>query len=198
MSHGVILALIGIQYAKNITVARSVAASITTLSENAKKSLFHVREIDTIVQWLATAEHVFTIGRLSNLGAAREAALKLKEVCYIHAESQEAGELKHGSLALIDETFPTIAFLSDSPAGEKTLSAIQEIQARNGEVLAVGPKKIVERSNATHNIIVPQVHPFLQALINVVPIYQLTYQIALVKQLPIDKPRNLAKAVTVE
>lgn len=192
-----VLTLCALAWAVDDRNARAVRASLGTVSENIRHVFGQEAQIASFVPLFST-QNLFTIGRVSQAGVALEAALKLKEVAYVHAEGQDAGELKHGSLALIEPNVPTIAFLQDSPSGRKTLTAIEEIVSRNGSVLAIGPATILADAAASHRIEVPSVHTLIQSLVNIIPTYLLTYHLALQKGLPIDRPRNLAKSVTVE
>jgi glucosamine--fructose-6-phosphate aminotransferase (isomerizing) len=128
-----------------------------------------------------------------------EAALKLKEISYIHAEGYPAGEMKHGPISLIDENFPTVAIAPDDEVMDKMLSNIEQIKARNGKILSItnkSSKKVIEISDDV--IIVPKTVNVLQPILNIIPLQLFAYYIAKKKGRNIDKPRNLAKSVTVE
>ncbi len=128
-----------------------------------------------------------------------EGALKLKEISYIHAEGYPAGEMKHGPISLIDENFPTVAIAPDDSAIDKMISNIQQIKARNGKIISVtnkDAKKVIDISD--DSIIVPKTIPILQPILNIVPLQLFAYYIAKQRGCNIDKPRNLAKSVTVE
>ena len=128
-----------------------------------------------------------------------EGALKLKEISYIHAEGYAAGEMKHGPISLIDENFPTVAIVSQDSTFEKMLSNIQEIKARNGRVLAIASEGSGRIDDVCDDVIrVPETLPILQPVLNIVPLQLLAYFIARARGCDIDKPRNLAKSVTVE
>ena len=130
---------------------------------------------------------------------ALEAALKLKEISYIHAEGYAAGEMKHGPIALLDRNCPVVAILTKGPVYQKTISNVVEARSRDCRVLAVGTegdqsiKKIVDEV-----IWVPKVDPTLSPLINIVPLQLFAYYVADLKGADVDQPRNLAKSVTVE
>jgi glucosamine--fructose-6-phosphate aminotransferase (isomerizing) len=139
------------------------------------------------------------IGRLYNYPTAMEGALKLKEISYIHAEGYPAGEMKHGPISLIDENFPTVAIAPDDSAIDKMISNIQQIKARKGKIISItnkDAKKVIDISN--DSIIVPKTIPILQPILNIVPLQLFAYYIAKQRGCNIDKPRNLAKSVTVE
>ena len=128
-----------------------------------------------------------------------EGALKLKEISYIHAEGYPAGEMKHGPISLIDENFPTVAIAPDDSAIDKMISNIQQIKARSGKIISItnkDAKKVIDISN--DSIIVPKTIPILQPILNIVPLQLFAYYIAKQRGCDIDKPRNLAKSVTVE
>ncbi len=139
------------------------------------------------------------LGRGINYPTALEGALKLKEISYIHAEAYATGEMKHGPIALIDDRMPVVAVTTASKLYEKTISNIQEVKARDGIVIALasyGDKEIAR--HADHVIYVPKTHELISPLVNVVPLQFLAYETADRLGLDVDKPRNLAKSVTVE
>lgn len=145
------------------------------------------------------AAHFLYIGRKYQYPVALEGALKLKEISYIHAEGYAAGEMKHGPIALIDASFPTMALAPDDSSYPKIISNIQEIRARGGPVLAVtteGNAKL--RPLVDHLIETPRNHSILMPLLTVVPLQLFAYHCAVLRGCDVDKPRNLAKSVTVE
>ena len=142
---------------------------------------------------------LFFIGRNTDYAVALEGALKMKEISYLHAESYAAGELKHGTIALIEENQPVIAVCCNEALSDKTLSNIVEVKARGAKVLALafkGNKKIV--SQADDVIFIPRTETIFSACLAVVPLQLLAYYAAKEKGCDIDKPKNLAKSVTVE
>ena len=145
------------------------------------------------------AQSMFFIGRNTDYAVALEGALKMKEISYIHAESYAAGELKHGTIALIQEKQPVIALCCNPSVTEKTMSNIVEVKARGAEVLAVaerGNQKIV--SLADDMIYVPKVDTLLAACVEIIPLQLLAYYVARENGCDFDKPKHLAKSVTVE
>lgn len=139
------------------------------------------------------------IGRRYSYPCALEGALKLKEVSYIHAEGYAAGEMKHGPLAMIDENFPTFAFATQGPMQEKTVSNLQEIRARSGKVLAIateGDESI--KQHADDIIYIPKTMEQTEPILHAVVMQLFSYYVAVAKGLDVDRPRNLAKSVTVE
>ncbi|WP_333793999.1 glutamine--fructose-6-phosphate transaminase (isomerizing) [Hyphomicrobium sp.] len=152
-----------------------------------------------LAQMLSKARDVLYLGRGSSYPLALEGALKLKEISYIHAEGYAAGELKHGPIALIDENVPVICVAPEDELFEKTVSNVQEVAARGGQIVLisdVGPDK-VGCPLAAH-VPVPAAHPFTNPLVYAVPVQLLAYHTAVQMGTDVDQPRNLAKSVTVE
>ena len=146
-----------------------------------------------------SSHSLFFIGRNTDYAVALEGALKMKEISYLHAESYAAGELKHGTIALIEENQPVIAVCCNEAVAEKTLSNIVEVKARGAKVLALafrGNNAIV--SQADDVIFIPRTEAIFSAILAVVPLQLLAYYAAKDKGCDIDKPKNLAKSVTVE
>jgi glucosamine--fructose-6-phosphate aminotransferase (isomerizing) len=139
------------------------------------------------------------LGRGINYPIALEGALKLKEISYIHAEGYPAGEMKHGPIALIDETMPVVALATGDQVFEKIKSNLQEVKARDGVVIAVTDRDPAELGGVCDEVIaVPTVSPLLQPVVNVIPLQLLAYYIGVRRGCDVDQPRNLAKSVTVE
>jgi glutamine---fructose-6-phosphate transaminase (isomerizing) len=139
------------------------------------------------------------LGRGINYPIALEGALKLKEISYIHAEGYPAGEMKHGPIALIDESMPVVALATGDQVFEKIKSNLQEVKARDGVVLAVTDRDPEELGGVCDEVIaVPSVSPLLQPIVNVIPLQLLAYYIGVRRGCDVDQPRNLAKSVTVE
>ncbi|MFG2528010.1 glutamine--fructose-6-phosphate transaminase (isomerizing) [Streptomyces sp. NPDC048516] len=152
-------------------------------------------EIKELSAAYSDAKSMMFIGRVRGYPVAREASLKLKEISYIHAEAYPASELKHGPLALIEPAMPTVAIVPDDDLLEKNRAALEEIKARSGRILAVAHQ---EQAKADHTIIVPKNEPELDPILMGIPLQLLAYHTALALGRDIDKPRNLAKSVTVE
>jgi len=158
-----------------------------------------VDAIRTIARHYKDANNFLYLGRGYNFPIALEGALKLKEITYIHAEGYPAAEMKHGPIALVDETLPVVFVATQDVYHEKIVSNIQEINARKGKVVAV-----VSDGDETVNIlaeavmVVPQAHEIVAPLLSVIPLQLLAYYIGVERGLDVDKPRNLAKSVTVE
>lgn len=146
-----------------------------------------------------SSDSMFFIGRNTDYAVALEAALKMKEISYIHAESYAAGELKHGTIALIEEHCPVIALCCNDKMTEKTMNNIVEVKARGAEVLAVTFKENTKMASlADDMIMIPKVNVLLGAPVEIVPLQLLAYYVAKENNCDIDKPKNLAKSVTVE
>ena len=156
-------------------------------------------EIPRLAKKYHASESMFFIGRNTDYAVALEGALKMKEISYIHAESYAAGELKHGTIALIHEGQPVIALCCNEAITEKTMSNIVEVKARGAEVLAVAHRENSRiLSLADDMIFVPRVQALFSAAVEIVPLQLLAYYVAKENNCDIDKPKNLAKSVTVE
>ena len=156
-------------------------------------------EIRTIAQRYFKATNFLFLGRGSMYPIAMEGALKLKEISYIHAEGYAAGEMKHGPIALIDENMPVVVIANQSPVYEKVISNLEEVRAREGQVIALateGDDKIDEKADAV--IRIPAVSELLEPIVATIPLQLLAYHVATLKGTDVDQPRNLAKSVTVE
>jgi len=143
---------------------------------------------------------VFYIGRNLDYALGLEGSLKLKEISYIHSESYAAGELKHGTISLIEHGTLVVALASYEPLAEKMLSNIVEVRSRGAEVLAMTTEQTegLIQGQASEIFLIPRIHPLLQPVLGVIPLQLFAYYIALNRGCDIDKPRNLAKSVTVE
>ena len=173
--------------------------SLKMLPKKIQEALDMNPTISTLAKKYYVADSMFFIGRNTDYAVALEGALKMKEISYIHAESYAAGELKHGTIALVEEHQPVIALCCNEAIMEKTMSNIVEVKARGAEVLAVTFKdnqKIV--SLADDVIFVPKIETIFSAAVEIVPLQLLAYYVAKENGCDIDKPKNLAKSVTVE
>ncbi len=156
-------------------------------------------DIKALAEKYCDAEHFLFIGRKFQYPVALEGALKLKEISYIHAEGYAAGEMKHGPIALIDRSFPTVALVPEDGSYEKVVSNIQEIRARDGRVVAVTSSGNEKLNKLVEDVIwVPRNHEMLTALLTVIPLQLFAYYCGVLRGCDVDKPRNLAKSVTVE
>ncbi len=173
-------------------------SELRALPAKVQQMLEHSAGVETHAKWLAGHRDAICIGRGINHPVALEAALKLKEVAYIHAEGCAAAELKHGTLALVSESMPVIAFIGSDDSRAPMLTSIREIKVRGAPVLAVAPEGDPElEQTADHVIWVPRTDALLQPVLNAVALQLLAYYTALALGLPIDTPRHLAKSVTV-
>ena len=154
---------------------------------------FDYKEIAKLV---SDKKNIFYLGRGIDYYLALEGSLKLKEISYIHSEAFPAGELKHGSISLIDENFGVIAIVLDKSISDKTISNLKEVSSRGAEVIAI--TNIDKDDFSTHKILLDNHSEFLTPLTAIIPMQLLAYNTALIKGYDIDKPRNLAKSVTVE
>ena len=180
-------------------VYRKLLSGLKALPKQLQQALDMNPEIPRLAKKYHRTESMFFIGRNTDYAVALEGALKMKEISYIHAESYAAGELKHGTIALIHDGQPVIALCCNDAIAEKTMSNIVEVKARGAEVLAVAHRengKIL--SLADDMIFVPKVHPLFSAAVEIVPLQLLAYYVAKENHCDIDKPKNLAKSVTVE
>ena len=199
-----VLYLFALYAAKSLgTVEGKEYKRLLTALRSLPKQMQTALDMNPAIPALAKKYHgspsMFFIGRNTDYAVALEGALKMKEISYIHAESYAAGELKHGTIALIYEGQPVIALCCNDAVMEKTMSNIVEVKARGAEVLAVafkGNGKIV--SLADDMIFVPKIDPLLCAVAEIVPLQLLAYYVAKENGCDIDKPKNLAKSVTVE
>lgn len=155
--------------------------------------------IERLAKVLAKAKDVLYLGRGTSFPLALEGALKLKEISYIHAEGYAAGELKHGPIALIDETIPVVVVAPYDQLFEKTVSNMQEVAARGGRVILITDQRGADEAGDVYaRLIVPTAHAFVSPLIYAIPIQLIAYHTAVVMGTDVDQPRSLAKSVTVE
>lgn len=169
------------------------------VADKIEEILADTSAIELAAKKYAMARNFLFLGRGLNYPIALEGALKLKEISYIHAEGYASGEMKHGPIALIDAQMPVVAIATKSDYLDKVVSNISEVIARQGPVLAIGNKGNEELGNiATDVIYVPEVSEELSPIVNVIPMQLLAYYVSKVLRREIDKPRNLAKSVTVE
>jgi len=163
-------------------------------------ALAYDEAIEQVAQGIAKARDVLYLGRGPDYPLALEGALKLKEISYIHAEGYAAGEMKHGPIALIDENVPVIVLAPSGPLFEKTVSNMQEVQARGGQVVLISDYDGIQQAGegCIATITMPKVHPLIAPLVYAIPVQLLAYHVAVAKGTDVDQPRNLAKSVTVE
>jgi glucosamine--fructose-6-phosphate aminotransferase (isomerizing) len=156
------------------------------------------KQVQAIARKFAKKEHFLFIGRHVNYPIALEAALKLKEISYIHAEGYAAGELKHGPIALIDTEMPVVVIATKSHVLDKTLSSLEEVKARGAQAIVLATEGVGEFKDVENVLRLPPVPEVLSPLVNIIPLQLLAYHIADLRGCDVDQPRNLAKSVTVE
>ena len=173
-------------------LAEAPAALNAALAEDSR--------IEAMAHTIAGARDVLYLGRGTDYPLALEGALKLKEISYIHAEGYAAGEMKHGPIALIDDSVPVIVIAPSGPLFDKTVSNMAEVQARGGKVVLISDAEGVAQAGegCIATITMPKVHPLIAPLVYAVPVQLLAYHVAVAKGTDVDQPRNLAKSVTVE
>lgn len=178
---------------------KRIIGHLRAMPEKLRQTLNCHQAVKAIAEKYYQAENFLYLGRLYNFPVALEGALKLKEISYIHAEGYPAAEMKHGPIALVDEDTPSVFVVPRSNIYPKVVSNMEEIKARRGPIIAVaceGDDKIADLADDV--IYVPEVDEYLQPLVTAVPLQLLAYEIALLRGCNVDRPRNLAKSVTVE
>jgi glucosamine--fructose-6-phosphate aminotransferase (isomerizing) len=173
--------------------------ALLRLPENVRLSLQTEDDVRRIAHKYQHATNFLYLGRQYNFPTALEGALKLKEISYIHAEGYPAAEMKHGPIALVDEQTPSVFIVPQGFVYDKVMANLEEVKARGGPVIAVvvqGDTRVA--GLADDLIVVPKVEEYLQPMVSIVPLQLLAYHIALLRGSDVDKPRNLAKSVTVE
>ncbi|MFD7918356.1 glutamine--fructose-6-phosphate transaminase (isomerizing) [Streptomyces sp. NPDC059740] len=179
----------------SVSDGKRIIAGLRRLPEQITEVLKQEEDIRALAAHYATARSMMFVGRVRGYPVALEASLKLKEVSYIHAEAYPASELKHGPLALIEPDVPSVAIIPDDDLLEKNRATLEEIKARSGRILAVAHQ---EQEKADHTIVVPKNEVELDPILMGIPLQLLAYHTATALGRDIDKPRNLAKSVTVE
>jgi len=190
---------LGRQREMSLVMGKRIVSELTRLPELTREVLASARQIEELAEKYKIFKNFWFIGRKYNFPIALEGALKLKEISYLHAEGVAGGELKHGPIALIDESFPTLAICPLDSVYQKMISNIQEIKAREGKVIAVatqGDKDI--KKIADDVIYIPKTLEMLTPMLSVIPLHLFAYYIAVLLGHDVDKPRNLAKSCTVE
>jgi glucosamine--fructose-6-phosphate aminotransferase (isomerizing) len=174
-------------------------AELQSVPEKAKELLHTAQQINKLAIKYKGVKDALYLGRGNNFPVALEGALKLKEISYVHAEGYPAAEMKHGPIALVDENLPVVFAAPRSQYHEKLVSNIQEIKARKGKVIAVvseGDEEITKMADDT--MIIPITDELISPLLSVIPLQLFACYLGIAKGLDVDKPRNLAKSVTVE
>jgi len=190
---------LGRQREMAFVMGKRIVSELAKLPELAREVLKSAPEIEKLAKKYKDFKNFWFIGRKYNAPVALEGALKLKEISYLHAEGVAGGELKHGSLALIDESFPTIAICPSDSVYEKMISNIEEIKARGGPIIAIATQGNEAIKNLVDDVIyIPKTLEMLTPLLSVIPLHLFVYYMAVLLGCDVDKPKNLAKSVTVE
>ena len=177
----------------------AIAEALQSLPEVLKKVLTQAEEVKAIADKFAHHGDAIFIGRKFHTPIAYEGALKLKEVAYIHAEAYAGGELKHGPIAMLDADFPIIALCPQDDVYEKMISNIEEVKARKAPILAFATEGDTHITDLAGDVVfMPKVHRAVQPIVTTVYLHLFSYYVGLAKGLNVDRPRNLAKSVTVE
>ncbi|MCA9366215.1 glutamine--fructose-6-phosphate transaminase (isomerizing) [Candidatus Kaiserbacteria bacterium] len=191
--------LLGRQRQLSAENGKELIQALTELPQSIQKTLALSSYIAEIAKKYAHTRNMMFIGRTFHAPLAYEGALKLKEVSYLHAEGYAGGELKHGSIAMLDAEFPIVTLVPQDAVYEKMLANISEVQARSAPVIAIGTEGDTLLPKTVDDVIlVPKVHEMLQPIISAIPLQLLAYHVGVAKGLNVDRPRNLAKSVTVE
>ncbi len=192
--------MIGRRKGLSIFDGKEIVKNLKTLPELVQSTIEKTDRITReIAQKFYTSRNFLYLGRGYNYPIALEGALKLKEISYIHAEGYPAAEMKHGPIALIDENMPVVVIATKNSVYDKIISNIQEVKARGGRVISVASENDENIYKVSDYVIeVPNIIEPLSPIINVIPLQLLAYHIATIKGLDVDRPRNLAKSVTVE
>ena len=175
-----------------------IVKALRLLPETIAEALLVKEEITKIAPNIANKDNALFLGRGIFYPIAKEGALKLKEISYIHAEAYPAGELKHGPLALIDENMPVVALAPDSEIAEKLISNLEEVKARGGTLYVCADPSVNMDIKTGKLIHMPECDFFMTPIVYNIPLQILSYEVALLRGTDIDQPRNLAKSVTVE
>jgi glucosamine--fructose-6-phosphate aminotransferase (isomerizing) len=203
VSQVAILALLtlylGRQRNLSLIKGQRIAADLQELPELVSEILKQNAKIKELAEKYKDTKNACFIGRKYNAPIALEGALKLKEISYIHAEGLAGGELKHGPLALVDEEFLTVAVCPSDSVYEKMVSNIQQVKGRGGKVITVATEGNEDiKSIADETIYIPRTSEMLTPILSVVPLQLFAYHVGVLKGYDVDRPRNLAKSVTVE
>ncbi len=194
-----ITVMLGRQRGMSEVMGERILSELSKLPDLVTKVLKDKEKIQKLAKKYKDYEHFMYLGRKYCFPLAEEGALKLKEISYIHAEGYASGEMKHGPIALIDPDFPTFAIIPKDSVFEKGVSNLMEIKARCGKIIAITTEGATELTGIADDIIfVPKTLEILTPLLAVAPLQLFAYYVAVEKGLDVDKPRNLAKSVTVE
>jgi len=178
---------------------RKVLEALGQAAQQAREVLAMDEHVQAVAEEIATKPHALFLGRGEEYPIAMEGALKLKEISYIHAEAYAAGELKHGPLALVDESLPVVVTASSNDILTKLISNLHEVRARGGQLYVFADQGVTMEDDADLRLIrVPAPHSIISPILQVLPLQFLAYHVGILKGTDVDQPRNLAKSVTVE
>ncbi len=191
--------LLGRMTSMSASRGREIVQELKRLPEKVSKILESHQDIAAIAEQYADKQNFLYLGRGYNFPVALEGALKLKEISYIHAEGYPAAEMKHGPIALIDENMPVVFIATRDSTYDKIITNIEEVRARKGKVIAIASEddQFIQ-SRVDHVIYIPTTLEFLAPILTIIPLQLLAYYIAVRRGCDVDRPRNLAKSVTVE
>lgn len=176
-----------------------IISKMKKLPDKIQRTLDNRQNLDEIAEFISKKQHAFYIGRNIDYSLAQEGSLKLKEISYIHAEAFAAGELKHGTIALIEDGTPVIAIMTQDNMLTKMISNIEEVRARGAKVISVTQESNKQIKDISYDtIFIPDSDDLLAPILSIIPLQILALEVAKKKGLNVDKPRNLAKSVTVE
>jgi glucosamine--fructose-6-phosphate aminotransferase (isomerizing) len=191
--------MLGRQREMSLVTGQRIAKELKRIPKLIAKILEQDKEIKKIAKKYSQYQDFLYLGRKYNFPIAAEGALKIKEISYVHAEGYATGEMKHGPIALIDKDFPSLFIATKDSVYEKTISGMQEIKARGGRIIAIATEGDTEIKKIADDVIyIPKTLEMLTPLLSVVPLQLFAYFVGVSKGLDVDKPRNLAKSVTVE
>ncbi len=191
--------LLGRQRQMSLVTGQRIIKELLNIPEKIKKILLLNDQIKNIAKKYYQVKNFAYLGRKYNQPAAFEGALKLKELSYIHAEGFASGEMKHGAIALIDENFPSLVVAPQDSVYEKNLSNMQEIKSRGGKIIAIATEGDKQMENLADDVIyIPKTLEMLTPILSAIPLQLFAYHMAVLNGCDVDKPRNLAKSVTVE
>ncbi|MEK9134759.1 MAG: glutamine--fructose-6-phosphate transaminase (isomerizing) [Patescibacteria group bacterium] len=190
---------LGRQRQLSLVMGQRIAKELALIPELVGKILKDSSKIEAVAKKYKNCGNFLFLGRKYNFPIALEGALKLKEISYVHAEGYGAGEMKHGPIALIDENFPTVTICPSDSVYEKMVSNIEEIKARKGKVIAIATEGNEEIKNLADDVIyIPKTLEMLTPILSIIPLQLFAYYMGTLRECDVDRPRNLAKSVTVE
>jgi glucosamine--fructose-6-phosphate aminotransferase (isomerizing) len=202
-SQCVVMALLALYFGRlrhlSFEAGMKIIDDLEALPDAVETALETNRVARRIAEKYVQCENFLYLGRQYNFPTALEGALKLKEISYIHAEGYPAAEMKHGPIALVDECTPSVFIMPQGTVYDKVMANVEEVKARGGPVIAVVTHGDTRVGEVADDVIhVPQIADFLQPIVTIIPLQLLAYHIACLRNCDVDKPRNLAKSVTVE